>query len=134
MSRVAGACHFITALHSGGLKDVASSVCCWESSCCFSDALCIWLFVAVAGFLVGMELAAEFLTEQTESIRILVALAGGVLGAILGMLLQRVAFSIGGLFAGGYLGLVLAREADLPGEPLVWFVVGAILGAIVAAR
>ena len=92
-----------------------------------------WLFVAVAGFLVGMELAAEFLTEQTEAIRILVALAGGVLGAILGMLLQRVAFSIGGLFAGGYLGLVLARAVDLPGEPLVWFVVGAILGAIVAA-
>ena len=63
----------------------------------------------------------------------LVALLGGILGAVLSMPFQRIAFSIGGLFAGGYLGLVLARAAGLPGEPLVWFVIGAILGAIVAA-
>jgi hypothetical protein len=92
-----------------------------------------WAFVAVAGFLVGFELAAEFLADQAEGVRILVALLGGVLGAILGLLAQRAAFAIGGLFAGGYLALALAHAADLPGEPLVWFVIGAILGAIVAA-
>jgi Domain of unknown function (DUF4203) len=92
-----------------------------------------WAFVAVAGFFVGWELATELLAEQAEWIRILVALAAGVIGAILGMLVQRIAFAIAGLFAGGYLALVLAREAGLPGEPLVWFVIGAILGAIVAA-
>jgi hypothetical protein len=92
-----------------------------------------WAFVAVAGFLVGFELAAEFLADQAERVRILVALLGGVLGAVLGMLAQRAAFAIGGLFAGGYLALALAHAADLPGEPLIWFVIGAILGAIVAA-
>jgi hypothetical protein len=92
-----------------------------------------WAFIAVVGFLVGFELATELLAEQVESVRILVALLGGVLGAILGLLAQRAAFAIGGLFAGGYLALALAHAADLPGEPLIWFVIGAILGAIVAA-
>ena len=91
-----------------------------------------WAFVAVAGFFVGWELAAQFLAEQADWIRILVALGAGVIGAILGMLVQRIAFAIAGLFAGGYLALVLAREAGLPGEPMIWFVIGAILGAIVA--
>ena len=92
-----------------------------------------WLFVAIAGFLVGFELAAVLLAEQAESLRLLAAVVGGVLGAILGMLAQRVAFAMGGLFAGGYLGLALAREAGAAGDPLVWFVIGGILGAIVAA-
>jgi hypothetical protein len=92
-----------------------------------------WAFVAIAGFLVGLELAAVFLADQTELVRLFAALLGGVLGALLGVIAQRIAFSIGGLFAGGYLGLVLARSADIPGEPLVWFVVGGILGAIIAA-
>jgi hypothetical protein len=92
-----------------------------------------WVFVAAVGFLVGFELAAQLLADRAEGVRLLAALLGGVLGAILGMFAQRVAFSIGGLFAGGYLGLVLARAAGVPGEPIVWFVIGGILGAIVAA-
>jgi hypothetical protein len=92
-----------------------------------------WVFVAVAGFLVGFELAAQFLADQAESIRLLAALLGGVLGAILGMFAQRLAFAMGGLFAGGYLGLVLARTAGVPGDPLVWFIVGGLVGALVAA-
>jgi hypothetical protein len=92
-----------------------------------------WLFVAVAGFLVGFELAAVLLAEQAEGVRLLAAVVGGVLGAILGMLAQRIAFAIGGLFAGGYLGLALAREAGAAGDPLIWFAIGGILGAIAAA-
>jgi hypothetical protein len=92
-----------------------------------------WLFVALAGFLVGFELAAVLLAEQGEAVRLMVAVIGGILGAALGFLAARAAFSIGGLFAGGYLGLVLVRAWELPGEPLVWFAVGGIVGAIVAA-
>ena len=92
-----------------------------------------WVFVAVAGFLLGFALATEFLAAQAESVRIIVALLAGVLGAVLGMLAQRVAFSIGGLFAGGYLALALVQAAEFPGEPLVWFAIGALLGAIIAA-
>jgi hypothetical protein len=92
-----------------------------------------WIFVAVAGFLVGFELAAQFLVGRPESLQLLAAVAGGLLGATLGMLAQRVAFAIGGLFAGGYLALALVRATGGPGEPLIWFAVGGVLGAIVAA-
>jgi hypothetical protein len=92
-----------------------------------------WLFVALAGFLVGFELAAQLLADRAESVRILVALLGGLVGAILGIVAQRIAFAVGGLFTGGYLALVLTRTVENPGEPLVWFAVGATLGAIVAA-
>ncbi|HJQ80603.1 MAG TPA: DUF4203 domain-containing protein [Lacipirellulaceae bacterium] len=92
-----------------------------------------WVFVAVAGFFVGVELGTQLLADQAEWVRILAAVACGILGAILGMLAQRVAFCVGGLFAGGYLGLTLAGAAELPGEPLIWFAVGGILGAIIAA-
>jgi hypothetical protein len=92
-----------------------------------------WAFIAVAGFLVGFELAAQLLADQPEWVRLMAALLLGILGAVLGILFQRVAFAMGGLFAGGYLGLALAQTADAPGEPLAYFVVGAILGAFVAA-
>ncbi|MEX0611901.1 MAG: DUF4203 domain-containing protein [Pirellulales bacterium] len=92
-----------------------------------------WLFVALAGALVGSELAAVLLADQPESMRLLAAVLGAVLGAIVGIFAQRIAFVIGGLFAGGYLGLVLARAAGMPGDPLVWSIIGGILGAIVAA-
>ena len=73
------------------------------------------------------------LAERAEWVQLLVAVVGGGLGAILGMFAQRVAFSIGGLFAGGYLGRALAQMAGIPGEPLIWFAAGGMLGAIVAA-
>jgi hypothetical protein len=92
-----------------------------------------WAFVAVAGFLVGFELGEEFFAKLAESVRVLIAILTGILGAALGMLAQRVAFAIGGLFAGGYLALILSHAARLPGEPIVWVVIGAILGAIIAA-
>lgn len=57
-----------------------------------------WIFVAVAGFLVGFELAAQFLVGRPESLQLLAAVAGGLLGAILGMLAQRVAFAIGAVY------------------------------------
>jgi hypothetical protein len=91
-----------------------------------------WVFVAVAGFLVGVELGTQLLADQADWVRVLAAVLCGILGAILGMLAQRVAFSIGGLFAGGYLGLAFARAAGTPGEPLVWFAIGGILGAVIA--
>jgi len=92
-----------------------------------------WAFVAIAGFLVGFQLATELLAEQAEWVRLVVAALIGIVGAVLGILFQRIAFALGGLFAGGYLGLALAQAADAPGEPMAWFIVGGILGAIVAA-
>jgi hypothetical protein len=92
-----------------------------------------WLFIAVAGFLMGMELATVLLPDVSEGMRLLLALLAGVAGALVGIVAQRIAFAIAGLFAGGYLGLLLARSFAAPGEPMIWFAVGAVLGSILAS-
>src|SRR5262245_61394763 len=61
-----------------------------------------WAFIAIAGFLLGMALANQWLADKPDWIRILAAVGGGVVGAVLGILIQRLAFAIGGFFAGGY--------------------------------
>jgi hypothetical protein len=92
-----------------------------------------WAFIAIGGFLVGMALANEWLADKQEWVRILAALGAGLIGAILGILIQRLAFAIGGFFAGGYLALVLAARLHAGGNPHIWTLVGGIIGAIAAA-
>lgn len=94
-----------------------------------------WLFVAVAGFVVGVEAAPYILPHQTELFTLIVALVLGTLGALLAVFLQKIAIGIGGFVAGGYLAVLLC--APLLGGvgvhyPGAWicFVVGGILGAI----
>jgi Domain of unknown function (DUF4203) len=92
-----------------------------------------WLFVAIAGFYVGFEVARAVFTNQPQWLVWLVAAAAGVIGALVAMLFQRVAFALGGFYAGGYLALV-AAERYLPGAAGAGaFIVGGVAGAIAAA-
>ena len=93
-----------------------------------------WAFVAIVGFFIGMTLAETWpwLNQQTQMVQLLVALGCGVLGAILGLLVQRLAFAVGGFFTGGYLAL-RSRSIQPGGDPHIWMIVGGIIGAIVAA-
>jgi hypothetical protein len=92
-----------------------------------------WALIAIAGFLVGMALAHEWLAAKPEWIQILAALGAGILGAIIGILVQRLAFAIAGFFAGGYFAMALAARLHAGGDPHIWLIVGGIIGAIVAA-
>jgi hypothetical protein len=81
----------------------------------------------VAGHFAGSALA-----DQSTWVHILAALAAGVVGALLAMLAQRVAFALGGFYAGGYLAL-LAGESLQPGGNLsLWLIVGGVIGAVIA--
>ncbi len=91
-----------------------------------------WAFVAVAGFLVGAVLADVVLVDQSQVLRLLVAVAAGVIGAILAMLVQRVGFAVGGLYAGGYLAINLASAAGSGDNHLLWFCIGGLIGAVAA--
>lgn len=94
-----------------------------------------WLFVALAGFVVGVEVAPYILPHQTELFTLAIALVLGLAGALLALFLQKVAIVIAGFVGGGYIAAVLG--APLLGGagikyPGAWlcFLVGGILGAI----
>jgi MFS family permease len=92
-----------------------------------------WAFIAIAGFLLGMALAHEWLADKPEWIQFLAAIGAGILGAILGILIERLAFAIAGFFAGGYLAIAVAAHLHAGGNPHIFWIVGGIIGAIVAA-
>ena len=53
-----------------------------------------WLFVAIAGFLFGVQFGDLVLLHQAHWIRFMLALCTGFLGALLAILAQRVAFAL----------------------------------------
>jgi hypothetical protein len=91
-----------------------------------------WLFVAGTGFLLGVELASVVFANQPQWITVLVAIAAGIVGGIVGIVAQRLAFALGGFFAGGYVALMIAAHGQLPLQPIGCFAIGGILGAVVA--
>ncbi|MDX1433070.1 MAG: DUF4203 domain-containing protein [Gammaproteobacteria bacterium] len=91
-----------------------------------------WLFIAITGFFVGVEVARDLLVDQPEWAIWVFAAGAGIIGALLAMLFERVAFALAGFYAGGYVAMVAAQALglDLPG--LAVFVSGGVLGAVIA--
>ncbi len=92
-----------------------------------------WLFVAIVGFLVGMEFIDLLLINQSIWIKLLGGLGAGLIGALLAIFVQRVAFILAGFFAGAYFALLLAHPLGVTGASLILAVACGIIGAIVAA-
>lgn len=94
-----------------------------------------WIFVGIIGFLAGMQWGARFAQGQPETVILLIALGIGLLGALLAILLQRVAVAIAGGLAGGMLAMRFAALLGITAEPAVWiaFAVGAILAALLVS-
>ena len=91
-----------------------------------------WLFVAALGFAVGLEIAAYFMKEPPQWMTLVVALGCGVIGALLAILLQKLAIAVAGFIAGGRIAWALAaaffvEHAHYRG---ITFVIGGILGAL----
>ena len=91
-----------------------------------------WLFVAVAGFVLGLILTPQFLPGQPDWLVLLVALGVGIIGAILAVVIQEIAIALAGFIFGGYvlLSLLLAFGID-PGQ-WYWliFIIGGLIGAV----
>ena len=94
-----------------------------------------WLFVAGAGFVIGATLAAEFLQAQPAWAQLLVAVAAGLVGLLLALFLQRVAISVAGFVAGGYVLASLVSAIATIGTGTYWvlFVIGGTVGALLVA-
>ena len=70
-----------------------------------------WLFVAALGFAVGVEIAAYFMREPPAWLTLIVALGCGVAGALLAILLQKLAIAVAGFIAGGRIAWALAAAS-----------------------
>ena len=93
-----------------------------------------WAFVGIAGFVLGVQFAGAYLADQPQWVHLLAAILAGLVGALLAVIAQRVAFALAGLFAGGYLAMVAAQSLALVGNAqLALILVGAVVGAIIAA-
>lgn len=94
-----------------------------------------WLFVGGVGFMAANTFASRLLEGPPRSLVLAIALAAGLLGALLAILLQKLAVGLAGFLAGGYFFIVLLDLLRLDYGPVAWilFIVGGILGTILVA-
>lgn len=92
-----------------------------------------WLFVGLIGFLVGVELAEIWLADAPRLLVIAAAAGVGLLGALLAVLYERVAFALAGFTAMAYLAMVLAKKIGIDSAPPTSVFVAGLVGAILAA-
>jgi hypothetical protein len=94
-----------------------------------------WFFVGAAGFIAGLVYAPQFFQGQPGWVLLLIALAAGVVGALLAVALQRVAVALAGFFIGGYLlnTLLAALQVDPGGLAWLTFLIGGLVGALLVS-
>jgi hypothetical protein len=88
-----------------------------------------WLFVAGVGFAVGLQLAQQYLGTQPPWAWWLIALLGGLIGAMLAVFFQILAIGLGGFAAGSTIGAYLGSVMGFEAIPLAAFA-GGLVGAI----
>lgn len=93
-----------------------------------------WLFIGIAGFLFGMEISRMFFGGQSQWLQLAIAIGLGCLGALLALLVQRLAFTIGGFLAGVFLAIKASPFIAVPdhGAMLLLIIGAGIFGAVVA--
>jgi len=91
-----------------------------------------WLFVAALGFAIGLQLAPYLSHNPPLWLSLLLSLGLGLLGALLAVMLQKLAIAIAGFLVGGRLAIAIAAAlwVNHAHYSIVTFVVGGILGAL----
>lgn len=91
-----------------------------------------WLFVAALGFAAGIYLTPLVAPEAPAWLALVISLGLGALGALLALLLQRVAIALAGFVAGGRIALAIAAAwiANPAAHGVVTFVLGGLIGAL----
>jgi hypothetical protein len=91
-----------------------------------------WLSVAIIGFLVGMEFTGMLLVDQPTWVLLVAGLGAGLLGAVLAIFFQRVAFALAGFFAGAYLAPMAAQSLGVESTSMLVPIASGVIGAVVA--
>jgi hypothetical protein len=94
-----------------------------------------WLLVAVVGFVIGLTLATQFVQLDPPWLIYIVAFSAGIVGAVLGIYLQRLAIAVVGFIVSGYGATYLAGLLGIKVEPFNWmaFIIGGIIGLLLVA-
>ena len=94
-----------------------------------------WLFVGGIGFLFGINVATQILGEgQPDTTILLFALIFGFIGAVVALVLQKLAVNAAGFIGGGVIAMNLVEMLALDlGSVLVPFLVGGVLGLILVS-
>src|ERR1041384_2791841 len=89
-----------------------------------------WLFVAALGFAIGLQLAPYLSHNPPLWLSLLLSL--GLLGALLAIMLQKLAIGIAGFLVGGRVavGVAAALWINYAHYSIITFVIGGILGAL----
>jgi hypothetical protein len=89
-----------------------------------------WLFVAVSGFYAGLEVATRYLNIRPEWVAWLIALAAGLLGALLAYFFQKLVIGVAGFLAGAFIAsrLVSYLGAQVKGSEWLVILIGGIIG------
>src|SRR5450756_1788186 len=62
-----------------------------------------WFFVAASGFFAGFELASNYLHVQPEWLALVIAVAIGLVGALLAYFFQKLVIGVAGFLAGVFI-------------------------------
>jgi hypothetical protein len=91
-----------------------------------------WFFVAVIGFYLGLVFATNYFNAESNWHGIIIAICCGAAGVVILYLLQKIALSIFGFFAGVLITFHLTEYLHLPFH---WWsiLLGGILGMIIMA-
>lgn len=90
-----------------------------------------WLFIAIIGFITGIQLAARFITGP-EWIGIVIGVIVGVIFAVLAVFIEALAIGIAGFLAGGYILTTFTSMLGLNEGLLFWlfYAIGGVIGIL----
>jgi hypothetical protein len=89
-----------------------------------------WLFVGALGFIAGMQLAS-LVPQISDTTVLLTGLIVGVIFALLAVFLQRLAVSIAGFLAGGFILTTLMTRLGMEGlSNWVIYIIGGVIGVL----
>jgi hypothetical protein len=93
-----------------------------------------WLFVGVIGFLWGLQITPLWLRGESQVVILTVALAVGLIGAVMAIFLQHLAVGVAGFLAGAHLFNALWALMNWHSIHYLWMlsVVGGVIGAVLA--
>jgi hypothetical protein len=91
-----------------------------------------WLFVAAVGFAIGLEITPHLMREPPVWLALVVALFLGLVGAVIALVLQKLAIAVVGFLVGGRLALAIVAAFVVEHSQYfgITFLIGGIVGAL----